>query len=71
MGILHCGCSVSFFTPALYKYISGCNVTEINIANEEVVNEDIQALVEKVHCMVIYSQLVYEKLHSQTVVAQC
>lgn len=48
-GIVHCGSSFSFFAPALYKYISGCSLGDIDIANDEVANEGIRALLEKVH----------------------
>ena len=47
----YCTLWIQFFilAPALYKYISGCSLGDIDIANDEVANEGIRALLEKVH----------------------
>ena len=49
LGVVHCGSSFAFVSPALYKYISGCSVSEIVIVNEEVGNEEAKAVLEKVN----------------------
>ena len=41
-GIVHCGSSFSFFAPALYKYISGCSLGDIDIANDEVLMKEYE-----------------------------
>ena len=53
LGVVHCGSSFAFFSPALYKYISGCSVSEIVIGNEEVGNEEAKAVLEKVNWFLI------------------
>ena len=49
LSVVHCGSSFAFFSPALYKYISGCSVSEIVIGNEDVGNEEAKAVLEKVN----------------------
>ena len=48
MGIVHTACAFPFFASAIYKYMSGCSLSSIEIPPEEVACIEARQLLNEV-----------------------